>query len=216
MDTQKSFSQIFDALVELYKSYSLVHRRNLSYDKYAVLGNMGLLESQRIAPDQPVVCESLLEHVGNLPVVATFLYPHLEQRDRINLGRVLTMLAIHDIGETIVGDGHPHRKTQEEAKVEYKAALSLLSESYHKLLAEYEAWETLDARYAKAVDVFSTFLSDQLQPPKMVQTRLKIHGFSWQEVEKKRYEVFEWDAFLKGLFSEVIKRYQGIESKAGA
>jgi hypothetical protein len=149
--------------------------------------------------------------VGNLPVVATFLYPYLEQKENIDLGRVLTMLAIHDIGETVVGDGHPHRKTQEHIESEYHAALGLLSESYHRILDEYEARESFDAKYAKAVDVFSTFLSDQLHPPVMVQTRLRMHGFSWQEIEEKRYKVFEWDSFLRELFLEVIKRYKVIE-----
>jgi 5'-deoxynucleotidase YfbR-like HD superfamily hydrolase len=208
----KNVNKIFDALVELHKNYSLIHRRNISYDKYAVLEKLGLLESQKITVDQSIVRESLLEHVGNLPLVATFLYPYLEQKENIDLGRVLTMLAIHDIGETVVGDAHPHRKTQEHIESEYKAALELLSESYHSLLNEYEAWESLDAKFAKAVDVFSTFLSDQLHPPAAVQARLKIHGFSWQEIEEKRYKVFEWDTFLKEFFAEVVERYKAIES----
>ena len=213
MDTSLNFSQIFDSLIELHKNYCLIHRRNISYDKYKVLEELGLLESQKIAVDQPIISESLLEHVGNLPMVATFLYPYLEQKERIDLGRVLTMLAIHDIGETVVGDEHPYMKTSEHKESEYQAAKSLLSESYYYLLDEYEARETLDAKYAKAVDVFSTFLSDQLHSPIMVQTRLKMHGFSWQEIEEKRYGIFEWDLFLRELFLEVVRRYKTIESK---
>jgi len=211
METSLSISQIFDALIELHKNYSLIHRRNISYDKYTVLEKLGLLESQTVTVDQPIVTESLLEHVGNLPIVATFLYPYLEQKEKIDLGRVLTMLAIHDIGETVVGDAHPHRKTSEHTESEYQAALGLLSESYHGLLDEFEASESFDAKYAKAVDVFSTFLSDQLYPRAIVKKRLSIHGFSWQEFEEKRYKVFEWDAFLRELFVEVIKRYKVIE-----
>ncbi len=212
MTTPVEVSKIFDAIIELHKDYSLIHRRNVSYDKYVVLENLGLIKSHKITVDQPIISESLLEHVGNLPVVATFLYPHLEQKEKIDLGRVLTMLAIHDIGETVVGDGHPHTKTREHIESEYQAALGLLSENYHKLLDEYEARESLDAKYAKAVDVFSTFLSDQLHPPTMVQTRLKMHGFSGQEIEEKRSKIFAWDAFLRVLFLEVVKRYKIIES----
>jgi HD domain len=212
MNAQTEVSKIFVAIIELHKNYSLIHRRNVSYDKYVVLEKCGLLESQKVTVDQPIISESLLEHVGNLPVVATFLYPHLEQKEKIDLGRVLTMLAIHDIGEVVVGDGHPHRKTQEHIESEYQAALGLLSPNYHQLLDEYETRESLDAKYAKAVDVFSTFLSDQLHPPTMVRTRLRMHGFSWQEIEEKRFKIFEWDAFLKELFWEVVSRYKTIES----
>jgi 5'-deoxynucleotidase YfbR-like HD superfamily hydrolase len=212
MEKTLNSAQIFDAIIELHKNYCLIHRRNVSYDKYKVLEDQGLIESPQVTVEQPLITESLLEHVGNLPVVATFLYPYLEQKENINLGRVLTMLAIHDIGETKVGDAHPHRKTQEEVEAEHTAALSLLSEGYHDLFNEYEECESLDAKFAKAVDVFSTFLSDQLHPREVVQARLKAHSFSWHGFEEKRTEVFEWDAFLKELFQEVIKRYKVIES----
>lgn len=205
MDTSKDPSKIFDELVELHKNYALIHRRAVSFDKYSVL--------METAVDQPRVLESLLEHVGSLPIVATFLHPHLEHRDKIDLGRVLTMVAIHDIGETIVGDAHSHRKTQEHVESEHAAALSLLHKNYHHMFDEYEAWESLDAKFAKAVDVFATFLTDQLLPPAMVQARFKTHDFSWQEIEEKRYKVFAWDAFLKKMFAEVTKRYKIIVSK---
>lgn len=212
MNTSPNTSEIFDALLALHKSYSLVHRRTVSYDKYTTLEKRGVHTSQKAAADQPIISESLLEHVGSLPVVAIFLHPCVEHRKKIDIGRALTMLAIHDIGETVVGDGHPHRKTREHIESEHQAALSLLPENYHRLFDEYEAWESLDAKYAKAVDVFSTFLSDQLCPPAMVQARFRMHGFSWQEIQEKRHEVFAWDAFLGELFAEVIRRYKAIES----
>ncbi|MBP9686840.1 MAG: hypothetical protein KBD66_03520 [Candidatus Doudnabacteria bacterium] len=77
---------------------------------------------------------------------------------------------------------------------------------------EYEAWESFDAKFAKAVDVFATFLTDQLLPPAMVKARFSAHGFSWQVFEEKRYAVFAWDSFLKELFAEVITRFKIIES----
>jgi len=41
-------------------------------------------------------------HVGHLPVIASYLHQFCEHKDSIDLGRTLMMLAIHDIGETIV------------------------------------------------------------------------------------------------------------------
>ncbi|MBP9686841.1 MAG: HD domain-containing protein [Candidatus Doudnabacteria bacterium] len=103
MNTPQNPGQILNALIKLHKDYALVHRRAISYDKYKILDITSV--------DQTRILESLLEHVGSLPVVATFLYPYLEQKEKVDLGRTLTMLAIHDIGEIIVGDAHSHRKT---------------------------------------------------------------------------------------------------------
>jgi 5'-deoxynucleotidase YfbR-like HD superfamily hydrolase len=205
MDNTLDYSQIFTEIIELYKNYCLIQRRNISYDKF-INSNESTLEKLNSA----LFTESLIEHVGVLPIVATFLYPYLEQKNNINLGRVLTMLAIHDIGEIVVGDEHPHKKIQKHIENEYKAAINLLSDTYHDLFNEYEMRDSCDAKYAKAVDVFSTFLSDQLLPPQIVIERLELHEFSWQEIKERRYEIFQWDLFLEKLFLETIERYKKI------
>lgn len=198
---------IFNELVDLHKKYYAVHRRTISLDKYSELEN----KKQNIKLDHNMLRESLLEHVGSLPVVATFLYPYLENKKEIDLGKVLKMLAIHDIGEIIVGDGHPHQKTDDFIETEYQAAIQLLPKEYHALLDEYEEWKTLEAKFAKSVDVFTTFLSDQVLPSEFVRKRLRAHGFSWEEILEKRYQIYEWDKFLKELFEVVVKRYQKID-----
>lgn len=200
MDTER----ILNDLLTLHANYSEVLRRTVALDKYARVS----LENPRIEPESQLVRESLLEHVGSLPMVATYLYPFLEHKSHIDLGKVLTMLAIHDIGETVVGDSHPHQKTEESIEIEHRKALELLSEEYHPLFEEIELQETLDSQFAKAVDVFATFLSDQVLPPDFVAKRLSTYGFSSQLFVEKRQEVFVWDSFLKELFEEIIQRYQ--------
>lgn len=198
--------QIFDDLLTLYKSYYEVHRRTVSLDRY----NETTARSFEFEPTDPILRESLLEHVGSLPIVATYLYPYLEHREKIDLGRVLQMLAIHDIGEVVVGDEHPYRKTDKFIDSESKAALDLLPTQYHELYVEYDTRETYDAKYAKAADMFSTFLVDQLLPKEFVAKRHKANDFTWKGYDERRYSTFEWDAFLLKLFEVVVMRYQQI------
>lgn len=193
--------QQLDKLLRLYKNYSHVTRRTVALDKYTVA-------DASAEPTDERVRESLLEHVGSLPVLAAYLYPLLEHKEKIDLGKVLTMLAVHDIGETEVGDEHPHNKTQDFLDSERKKALELLPDDYHPLLNEFEESRTLEAKFAKSVDVFATFLADLLLPPNVVAKRLAAYEFSSKLFFEKRYEVFAWDASLKDLFGEIIKRYQ--------
>jgi len=171
--------EIFVELLELYQKYTAMHRRTIAFDKYQELVRLKPEAAVQTPVDDPIFQESLLEHVGCVPMIAAFLYPY--------------------------------QKTQEFLNAEHNAALQLLPEQYHDLFNEYDARETLDAKFTKSVDVFSTFLADQLLPRELVQQRLQAHGFSWLIVGEKRYEIFIWDAFLRELFDEVIERYQIIE-----
>lgn len=198
----------FDEILKLFKDYTNVRRRTIALDKYQELQKTKI--GADIRPMDLLVRESLVEHVGSLPIVATYLYPKLEHKEKIDLGKVLIMLGIHDIGETVVGDGHPHQKTQTFVDDEFAAALSLLPEMYHDYLGEYEERKTLDAKFAKSVDVFATFLTDQLLPPEFVAERHDLYGFSWKQMDEKRDKMFNWDNYLHELFKEVIVRYQAM------
>lgn len=200
-------SFLFDEAIELYRQYSSVHRRAISLDKFLQLQKQG----EEVDYDSLAIRETLLEHVGILPVMAVFLYPHLEHKDHINLSRTLCMLAIHDLGEIVVGDMHPYKKTSEFQERELKVTLGMLPENLHELYHEYETRETYDAKFAKAVDVFAAFLSDQLLPPSVAANRFRHFGFSWQQIEEKRYEIFAWDATFRSLFYEIVARYQKID-----
>jgi 5'-deoxynucleotidase YfbR-like HD superfamily hydrolase len=76
-----------------------------------------------------------MEHVGELPVVAVALYPYLDDPE-VDLGTALTMLAIHDIGEVVVGDVNTYIKLPEQVTREATAALSILHPYYRELYQE--------------------------------------------------------------------------------
>lgn len=98
-------------------------------------------------PDDPLIRETLMEHVGSLPMLAAAFYPHLNNAD-VDLGKALTMLAIHDIGELITGDEITFTKKANAKDPERDAALSLLHKTYH---AAYD-----DARLNKRMDELET------------------------------------------------------------
>lgn len=81
--------------------------------------------------DDNLIQESLIEHVGSLPIIAVFLHPYLEID--VDLGKVLTMLAIHDIGETVLGDELTFTKSNLSGDLEYIEGKKLLHQNYHKL-----------------------------------------------------------------------------------
>lgn len=93
--------EVLDQIIFLYKGYSEEHRK--STQPYYLEKVKSLVKDYQYDVNDLLVREPLLEHSGSLPVVATTVYPYIEDAD-VDLGRVLTMLAIHDIGELKVGD----------------------------------------------------------------------------------------------------------------
>ncbi len=108
-----------------------------------------------------VVRESLLEHVGVLPMLAVAFYPHINDPE-VDLGKALTMLAIHDIGELVVGDVSTFKKQKEDASAEYEAGISLLDPMYHDLYDQAEKKSNPTAKFAKAIDKIAPDILDYL------------------------------------------------------
>ncbi|HSW81389.1 MAG TPA: HD domain-containing protein, partial [Candidatus Saccharimonas sp.] len=88
-------------------------------------------------PEDPLIRETLMEHVGSLPMLAAAFYPHINNVN-VDLGQALTMLAIHDIGELITGDEIIFTKKASAKNSEREAALSLLHKTYHAIYDDIE------------------------------------------------------------------------------
>jgi len=96
----------------------------------------------------------------------------------VNIDRVIKMLLIHDLGEIDAGDTiiyaseTPELKAQEEAGL--KRLFDLLPEGqvaeYLPLWQEFEAGETADAKFAKAIDRVPPLLHN-----------LEGEGHSWKD-----------------------------------
>jgi Predicted hydrolases of HD superfamily len=160
-------------------------------------------------PTDDLVREPLLEHVGATPVVATALYPYIDDAE-VDLGRALMMLAVHDIGELKVGDEIVFTKNKDSDE-EKRAALGLLNEYYHEIYLEAEAVETKTAKFAKSVDKIAPDFLDYITDADVTAERLgHFVGVKREEIvplivrHKRQY--MEWNEFLLGLHDRLMER----------
>lgn len=187
-----------------------MYRGTTSFDRYQSLVETGVLSD--FTYDSIQIREPLLEHVGHLPVIASFLYPHIGHHEEVDLGRVLTMLSIHDFGETIVGDVFALHKTQQQEDAETKAVEKHMHEWFLPWFEEFEARQSVDAKYAKSVDSMAPILHELLLP-KATGERFKHFNFNTEKVIAKKAKDFEWDNVLSDLFDEMMTRYRKIEEQ---
>jgi HD domain len=123
-------------------------------------------------PQDVLVRETLMEHVGSLPMVATTFYPYIDDDD-VDLGRALVMLAIHDIGELVTGDESTFTKKADPNGFEQEAALRLLHSSYHETYKDVEAKGSQTAKFAKSIDKVTPDIFDYLTPAEVTIARFR-------------------------------------------
>lgn len=195
-------------LISLQRGYSSIHRATITEERY----NLHLNDFNDFAYDAEIFREPLIEHVGHLPIVASYLHSYIEHSDDVDLGRVLTMLSVHDVGETVVGDVLTFVKSKQHSDLELEETKKLLSTQSHKFVEEYEKRETSDARYAKSVDVLAPMLHSLSLPPSIAMGRMRYHGYSVSVVAKEKRKLFLWDNVLVDIFDYVIESYRKMES----
>ena len=100
--------------------------------------------------------ESVAEHVFSTQMLALAIYSEYEYD--IDIKKVLYMLAIHELGETIIGDITMFQmNTQEKEKIEHEAVHSILSslingEYIEELFLEFDSHSTKEALFAYHCD----------------------------------------------------------------
>ncbi len=100
--------------------------------------------------------ESIAEHIFGVQMLAIAM--HSEYRYDIDLGRVIFMLAIHELGETIIGDLTQFQITKEEKeKLEHEAVHKILEgllegEVIEELFLEFDSHNTPEAMFAYQCD----------------------------------------------------------------
>lgn len=104
-------------------------------------------------------CENSAEHSWQIALMAAALAPHAPQP--LDLGRVVAMLLVHDLGEIDTGDtlvyeehGWAERQAAERAAVERIFGLLPPAQAAHflALWQEFEQGATPEARFAHAAD----------------------------------------------------------------
>ena len=101
--------------------------------------------------------ESIAEHVFGVCILAISIDSEFDMN--INIERVVKMLVLHEIGETIIGDITPFDGVSEEEKnnIEHNAWKKLLNglikeDELYNLLIEFDERESNDAKFAYLCD----------------------------------------------------------------
>lgn len=196
-------------LIKLQQAYAFEYRAMVTEERYKTQVESGLLENYTF--DSEEIREPLIEHIGHLPVIASYLHPNIEHREDVDLGRALIMLSVHDIGETRVGDVLTYTKSDAETDEEVEAARDLLPEYLFSYFEEMEERETLDAKFAKSVDSIAPLLHE-MTLPKLTPKRFKYHNFDTDKIIAKKQVHFEWDETLRDMFAYLIEKYRQIEA----
>ena len=100
--------------------------------------------------------ESIAEHIFGVQMLAIAMKS--EYQYDIDIMKVIFMIAIHELGETIIGDLTQFQISREEKeKIEHEAVHSILSslidgEQIEKIFLEFDAHETPEAMFAYQCD----------------------------------------------------------------
>ncbi len=138
--------------------------------------------------------ENTAEHSWHSILTALILYEYAENRTRLDLLRIVKMIAIHDLveieaGDTFMFDSEANR---DRFNRENQAAKKLFTKlpydqgkEYYELWLEFEKEETLDSIFAASVDKIMPVLLNTYSS-----------GISWREADVSSEMVFDT---LKGI-----------------
>lgn len=204
-------SKTLNDLINLQRAYALTFRSPTTEERYKNLINSGLITSYDYSCE--FLREPLIEHVGHLPIIAAFLHDKIEHHKQVDLGHVLTILSVHDIGETLVGDVLTYKKSSDHAKAELEATKKILPEYLFKFFEEFEERSSIDSKFAKAVDALAPLLHE-LTIPEVTIARFRHFDFDTDKIVAKKEKYFEFDQVLKDLFDYTIVLFRAMEANA--
>ncbi|WP_237055078.1 HD domain-containing protein [Microbulbifer sediminum] len=183
----QEIAQVLDFIVEIEKLKDVTRKtRPVGLDRY----------------------ENSAEHSWHVCLAALMLKDYAD--DAIDIDRVIRMLLIHDLGEIDAGDKIIYA-SETAAQKECEAAgvrrlLEMLPNGrgteYLRLWEEFEAGETADARFARAVDRVPPLLHN-----------LHGGGHSWREHRVPKERVLELNSRIglgsRALWEEMETRLRG-------
>lgn len=109
--------------------------------------------------------ESITDHISNAQVLAWSLWSEFEELQHINIEHVISMLSVHEEGETKIGDITPFQNVSPEEKAHqewmaYTAICAPLRKGKYilSLFEEFEAKETDEAIFAYLCDKLDALL----------------------------------------------------------
>lgn len=157
--------------------------------------------------------ENDAEHSWHLALAAVLLKEHM--KEEVDLGRVMTMVLIHDLVEIDAGDTYAYdtEGAATKRKREVKAAdriFGILPEDqgtyFRELWDEFEAYETADAKYAHLLDNFQPLLLNDASDGKSWEE----HGVHKSQVCRRNARIPEtsepvWEKMLEIMDKHIEK-----------
>jgi 5'-deoxynucleotidase YfbR-like HD superfamily hydrolase len=103
--------------------------------------------------------ESVAEHIYGMHILIDWFLPLIDTEHTLNRASITSMATWHDIAEAVVTDMTTRTKTEAHKQAEQAAETALianaaphLSTSLNHLFREFNAQETEEARFVKAID----------------------------------------------------------------
>jgi 5'-deoxynucleotidase YfbR-like HD superfamily hydrolase len=200
--------EILDEVEFLFEHYSL--ERRATTQPYMLKMAQQQISSYTYHPDDDLVRETLIEHVGSLPMLGTALFPYINDPE-VDLGQSLIMMAIHDIGELITGDEMVFTKRPDSHIAEREAALKLLNPMYYDIYDDAETKTSKSAKFAKSIDKINPDIIDYLMPPEITKWRYKhFVGVEPDQIietiVKHKRPHMSWNPFMTQFHAHLLKQ----------
>lgn len=199
-----NYEFVLEKLIALQQWYDAVRRKSI----LMVYRNevLAIWLSPKITDS--LVQESLLYHVGHLPMLASFLYTYANQPNWFSLGKTLEMLSIHDIGESLQkNDIVFHKKTVNESKIEFNLANEYLHNHdiyLQEIYLEFEELKTMEAKFARSIDKLAPMIIMLWLDADVGKERWKHYGITCDILTQKNRSYMIWNEFLLWFFEYVI------------
>jgi HD domain-containing protein len=214
-DQRKAAAELLEKFEFLFENYSNELRATTQPYQLQRVGDK--VTAYKYHPEDILVRETLMEHIGSLPMVAIEFYPYINDAS-VDLGQALVMLAIHDIGELVTGDEMTFTKKASSKKPEHAAALKLLDASYHDIYEDVESQASQTAKFAKAIDKITPDIYDYLTPADITIQRFRhFVGIEQDEIMdlllKHKRPYMLWNPFMtefhKLLYEKIAAKLKG-------
>lgn len=152
--------------------------------------------------------ENDAEHSWHIALMAVILQEYVPQA---NVAKVITMVLIHDLVEIDAGDTYAYDEEGAKTKRARESACAdrlfgmLPKEQgiqFRNLWEEFEAYETIEAKYAH--------LLDNLQPMLLNDSK---NGISWKEHQVKKSQIYKRNEHIEETSKEIWECMKQIVDK---
>jgi putative hydrolase of HD superfamily len=151
--------------------------------------------------------ESVAEHVYGMLILAQYFLPLEDPEGELDRARLYEMITLHDIDEIETGDVLGYTKTAETRALELDAMKRTIEKAPDEMksvmkirVEEYEARETREAKFAKAIDKIEPFFQIFNEEGRLILQRNQTTAEQSLRIKTPYIQDFP---FIK-RFSEVI------------